>query len=622
MKIFRWKAIVPLLLFLALVVVLWRLFLNTAIRRAVEFAGTEIVGARVDLASARFRLRHADIVLRGLQVTDPDRPMTNLVEVSEMVADLNGLALLQKKGVIEVLAVRGVRFGTPRQSSGAIERQSPKTGAVSQRVRAWAGGLPRPSLDLTGIVGTAVNVPAIAPESLRTLRQAQLVRAQADSQRTAWLAEVNATNPQPTIDSARALSERLRGQNARTLGPQGVAAAASQVRTLTQEIQQSRDRLTQLQRNVEQGIATTRAGVAALDSTRRADYAFARGLVRIPSFAAPDVSAALFGDMARARLQPMFYWLNLYDEYAPAGLRPRADVAPRRARMDGTTYRFLRERSWPTFLVQHADADLAIGGEGTAAGAYAAQLEGFTTEPAVYGRPMTFSASRASTVGPRVLRLAGLSDRTGATPHDSLDGHIGGVHLPEVTLAAARGARLALGDAVVDVGFARSGGSINGYYRVHAPSATWARGDSAAAGPAPRLGSSEWASDLLWRVVSGVTDVQIEMRFRGLLSSPDVELITNVGTAVADAVRREIGAEIDRAEARVRAEVDRQIDAATAQARQRAAALESDVQRRVTEAQQQLGAARTDLEARLREVQSPLPVTLPGNLPRPRLPRP
>ncbi len=608
-------------LFAVAVVVLWRLFLNAAIRRTVEIVGTEVVGARVDLASARFRLRTADLLLRGLQVSNPDAPMTNLVEVEEMVLDLNGRALLEKKAVIQTAAVRRVRFGTPRRTSGAIERPSPKTGLAARRAIDWANRIPVPELDLTSIAGTVVNLPAIDAESLRTPREARAIGTRADSMRTAWLAELRALDPQPAIDSARALAERLRTEDPRRIGPAGVAQHVARVGTLTRQLQQTRDRIQALQRSIAAGVDSTRGAVARLEQARAADYAFARSLVRIPSFAAPDISAALFGQMAKERLQPIIRWLNVAEEWTPPGLRPSRDRGPRRARMDGTTFRFPRTHEFPTFLVEHAEADLAIGGATVAAGAYVARLTGFTTEPGVYGRPMTVTARRASDVGPRELSIAGTLDHRGAAPRDSLDAHVGGVSFPDLSIRAARGARLAFGASTVDLGFARSGAEINGFWRVRAPGATWTRSaDSVtAAGPAPRIGSEAWAEALVWRAMSGVRDVTIEARFRGLLTSPDLTLSTNVGAAVADAVRRELGAEIDRVERQVRGEVDRRVGAATAEARAKAAALETEVQQRAAAVQQQLDEARQQLEQRLREMQDRAGLRLPGGI---RLPRP
>jgi uncharacterized protein (TIGR03545 family) len=617
MKIFRWKAIVPLVLCLALVAVAWTLYVDVAIRRAIEIVGTEVVGAKVELASARFRLLKTDLVLRGLQVTDPDRPMTNLVELDEIVADLNGVALLEKKAVIETLAVRHVRFGTPRRSSGAIAKPSPTTGLVTRRVLDWSRSIPVPELSLGSLVGTAVRLPAISADSLRTLRQARAVIARGDSLGTAWEGEVRALNPQPAADSARALAERLRGADLRRLGVTGTRDAVTQARAAIAQVTQLKARLQALQADVAAGVTSVRDSVAALDAARRADYAFARGLINIPSFAAPDVSAALFGEMAKARLAPILYWANLAEEYAPAGLKPRERPGPTRVRRAGTTYEFPRERSYPQFLLERGEADLVVGGTNVASGAYRAWVRGATSEPAVYGRPLRFAAERTAQAGLRELAVGGSADRTGAVPRDSVAARVGGVSLPEVALNAV-GARLVLGVGTVSLSLQRSGDALAGWWRLEADSVRWARtGDSTPA--APRPGTREWAEDLVWRAVSALRHVTIEAQLSGAVTGPRFTLSSNVGDEVSASLRRALGAEIERAEREVRAEVDRQVDAQAAQARARLARLESGVQARVAGYQEQLGQAQAELEQRLRDLTQVVPgVRLPGvRIPRP-----
>ena len=125
MKLFRWKAIVPLVLVLALLVLGWTLYADRLVRKLVEFVGTEVVGATVELASARLELLQANVTLRGLKVTNPDAPMSNLVQMDEIVAQLDLLALLEEKVVVDTVALRGVRFGTARRtSSGALTIQA------------------------------------------------------------------------------------------------------------------------------------------------------------------------------------------------------------------------------------------------------------------------------------------------------------------------------------------------------------------------------------------------------------------------------------------------------------------------------------------------------------------
>ena len=103
MRIFRWKAAIPLGLFLTLVGVGWIFFVDTAVERGIEAIGTAIVGAKVELEEADVQFRNGSVVLRGLQVTDPDAPMTNLVEVAEMVAQVFHARFTLKRAVRNVV---------------------------------------------------------------------------------------------------------------------------------------------------------------------------------------------------------------------------------------------------------------------------------------------------------------------------------------------------------------------------------------------------------------------------------------------------------------------------------------------------------------------------------------
>jgi uncharacterized protein (TIGR03545 family) len=619
--IFRWKAIVPLLLFTALVVALWTLYADRVIRKTVEFVGTDVMGARVELDGASLHTARGLVVLDHLQVTDPRSPMTNLVEVGEIVARLNVRALLEKKAVIETLAVRGVRFGTPRRESGAVDTDLEHVGVLPRRLFGFAASIPTPPLDLSGL-GELAQWRGVSADSLRTPRQAQAVAASGDSVKTTLEAQLRAADPEPAIDSARALAERLRVQNPRTLGVAGTTRALADVRASLAALQDKQRRIAALKTDVAQGVGAVRAGVASLEEARRADYAYARGLVRIPSLAAPDLSASVFQDLALERLQPVLDWLARAEQYLPPGLRPRRTEGPERLRMSGTTFQFPKAEHFPTMLVRYAETDLAIGGRSALTGAYRAVAQGITTEPASYGRPLTFAATRsAAATGPERIRVAGAISRLGGVSRDSLEATLTGVELPSAALRQV-GAHLALGTGNMQLFVARRGEQLLARWHVESDRVAWRRLDTTQAAQPPeslRLGSREWADALLWRTVSGLSSVAIDARISGTLSAPRVDISSNVGAALSASLQREVGAEVRRLEARARAEVDRAIARPLAEARAKVTQLRSGVEARVAEAEARLNAVKEELEAKLRELASQVP-QLPGGLPR--IPRP
>lgn len=614
MRVIRWRAVIPLSLTLLLAALFWWLYLDVAVERAVEYLGTEVVGARVDVAKADVSLGKGSVVLRGLEVTNPDKPMTNLVQSDEIVARVRVLPLLEKKVVIDTMAVRGVRFGTPRRASGAIERRSRSTGRVGRAISDWANRIRIPPLSLQGLTAV-VDVSRINPDSLRTIAQARAIAQQGDSLRDRWRAELAGLDPQPQIDSARTLLARLRQADVRALGVTGTRDLVNSARGAVTRLGQTTDRVKAFEDRVKAGVGGLRSQVAALGEARQADYGYARGLVNLPSLDTPDLSPAVFGEMAVERLKPVLYWLNLAEQYLPPGLDPQRRTGPDRVRASGTTVRFPRERALPAFLLVYAGADAEVGGEGAAAGRYAATLTGLTSAPALYGRPTRFTAQRAGAArGPRTARITATLDHASAPIKDSVVAALDGVSLPSVALPAA-GATLTLGSGAIQLRLVRAGENLEGSMNWTSGNVRWARGDSTARPPdrpsAASVGSQAWAQDLLWRTVSRLTTVEVEVRVAGRVTAPSIGVRSNLGREVAQALRRELGDEVGRQEQRLRAEVDRRVEAQVQEADRRVAEVQTQVEDAVTAKRAHLEQVSAELENQIRDLTRRLPVRIP-----------
>ena len=612
MKIFRWKAAIPLGLFVLAVVLFWTLYVDRLIRLGIEAGGTAAVGARVDLASARFRLFQGSLVLRGLAVTNPDAPLKNLFEVDEINLDLGIRALLEKKFDAETVAVRGLRFGTDRKTSGALPAKrkaaTAAEGAAEGDAGSWSKKVVLPALDLTGL-GKAVNVAGVSPDSLRTIALARAVAAKGDSLQVAWGRRIAAADPRPVLDSGKALANRLGATDLRRLGLAGVRDAAASVRTTINAVTASRNQITALQRDVTAQMDSLKAQAAALDRARADDYAYARRLVKVPSLEPKDVSAALFGSAALQRMVPALSWAGKANHRMPAGLAPQRHEGPKRLRMAGTTVVFPKAHRYPTVLIEFAEGTFALAGRTTMAGDYIARVTGVTTEPAVYGKPLTFLAQRrAAVAGPEYIRVAGALDHTGAVPRDSVTADLHGVRLPALDLAAA-GARMDPRTGTVDVALMLFGDSVRGRWLVRSDSVAWTQlEDSGSAGAAPApIGSRAWVNALIWRAISSLKNVEIEAAISGRLASPNLDVSSNVGGQVATALRQAAAAEVNKAEAQVRARVDSLVAQQVGAARARMTSLDTGPLKSLTQDQAQLDAVQAQLEQRLRGLTGGLP---------------
>ena len=390
-KIFRWKAIGPLLLLLLVIGVLVVLFAEPVARDTTEEVSTELLGTQVDVGRLDLLPRQASVDLGALQVADPFEPRRNLVEADRIVLKLNPEALAEKKLVVERFALQGMRFGTTRKTPARPVKGNGFAPQALRAVRAWGQQFNVPILQLTPI--DTIKQLVLNPAQLGTVQAAQGLLARTDSTRQALEQGFKAVDVRNTVDSARALADRLSKTDPRTLGLDGTRQAIQSVQQSLKELDAARKQVDGLQRNVTQGVKLLGTGVTNLDEARKRDYAFARSLLKLPTFSAPDIGNAFFGKVSIDRFQQALYWAELARHYMPPGLMPREDAGPKRLRASGTTVRFPKERSWPAFLLQLGQVDFTLA-SGLLKGAYAATVQGVTSDPALYGKPMLVSAKR------------------------------------------------------------------------------------------------------------------------------------------------------------------------------------------------------------------------------------
>src|SRR5918995_4234127 len=180
-KIFRWKAIGPLLLVLAILTLLVVVFAEPIAHDTSEEASTELLGTQVDLGKLDLFPREASVDLKALQIADPFALTRNLIEADEIRLKLNPTALAEKKLVIERLSLNGMRFGTDRKTPARPVKGNGFAPKILQAVQQWSDQFDVPLLSLTPI--DTIKQLVLNPSQLTTIRQAQALVAPTHSTR-------------------------------------------------------------------------------------------------------------------------------------------------------------------------------------------------------------------------------------------------------------------------------------------------------------------------------------------------------------------------------------------------------------------------------------------------------
>lgn len=604
LKIFRWKAIGPLLLLLGLVAALVFLFAEPVAKSTTEEVSTELLGTQVDVGALDLIPREASVDLRALQVADPFDLGRNLIEADEIRLKLNPEALSEKKLVVERFALRGMRFGTTRKTPARPVEGDGFAPQALRAVRQWAGQFDVPLLQLTPI--DTIRQLVLNPTQLTTVRQAQSLLSRTDSTRQSLEQSFKQLDIGATVDSARALADRLSKSNVRTLGLDGTRQAIESGRRTLREVEQAKVRVDGLEREVRGGVETLGSGLQALDQARRQDYAFARSLLQLPSFSAPDIGNAFFGKVSIDRFQQALYWAQLARHYMPPGLLPREDPGPDRLRASGSTVRFPKEKEWPSFLVQLGQIDFAFEGDNPLRGNYEASVRGLTSAPALYGRPMLVQARR-SAAGSAIasIDVDAVIDHVSPQVRDSVAARLRGVQLPSFDLPGLP-FRVAPGTGSSNLTFALTGDQILGRWTIGSQQVSWALDTTGRA-----LNEIE---RLVWRVVSGLDDLSVEATVRGAVRSPKLSVASNLDRAIAQRLDAVIGEEVAKAERMVRAKVDSIVAEKVEPVKRQVAQVQTEVNQRIAAERKRLDQVEAQLEAELERLTGGLApeIKLPG----------
>jgi len=587
--LFRWKAVIPLALFLVLVVVLWLVFADRLGKLALEKGGTAALGAKVEVEHFHIALTQGRLEIGGMTVASPFDSLKNLFQADQLTADIGILPLLERKVEVDQLAAKGLRFSTARTTSGIVPSKGPSaTSQIMDNTKSWASQ-PALQVPVLQLATGKLSIDSLDPRRLSTVQEAQHLVGRADSSRKAWATAAQGIDVKGTADSARAFAARLQHASPTDL------AMINEARQQLDRVNQTRDRLTALQKSITQGTKDLQQGVAGLEDARQRDYAFARSLVKLPPIDATSLGWVLFGPAAVEKFQRAVYYTQLARHYMPAGMLPREDPAPKRVRMAGTDVRFPKEHALPGFLLREAQLSFFLGQQPQA---YAGTLRGVTSDPALYGRPTTADASAPG------IQAAALLDHVHPLSRDTLGGTFQNVSLPELRLPSL-GIRLAPGGGAggggtVGFGFTLVGDSLRGHWTVSTTHAAWARDAGATA--------TSQATNLVWQVLSGIQQLDVTADLSGTLGAPRLAVHSNLDKAVADRVQALVGDQVKGAEAKLKAQVDAAVDDQVAKAKAQVSALASEAAGQLGAQQGQLAQAEKAIRDQLSKLTHGIPL--------------
>jgi len=431
----RWQGIVLFAILCALLAALWFLLVNRFAKRAIENAGTAIVGAKVDLDKAEVSLSPLGITLLGLKVTDPAAPMTNAVEAGRIAFHMDGPNALRRKVIIEEMSVEDVRLNTPRQTSGAVAKTEGKT-PLQQIAELPSFVIP--------------NVKEVLEKEKNDLASLKLISgaaANGETARAKWEGKVKELKAAADPDKYQKRLEELKAKTGKaSLG--SLLGGGKDIVALQKQVRDDIKTVTAAKKEFAIDLAGLKKLAADAPEAVRND---ARRLIDkyslTPSGLA-NISRMLFGPKIAANVQSALQWdqrLSPLIGRIKEKVRGKDVVKPLRAK--GLDVRFREDNPLPDFLARLVKVSINLP-----AGQFAGKIENLTSDQDILGRPLKFSFSGANLKGFRSVAGEGIFDRVNPAAHkDALNVRIKGYEARDVSLSESEALAVSLKEGFVDL---------------------------------------------------------------------------------------------------------------------------------------------------------------------------
>jgi uncharacterized protein (TIGR03545 family) len=374
-----------LFIFIALI---WFVVVDWVVEIAIESQGTKAVGARVDVAGADLSLFPAGIEVRGLQVTDPDSPMSNALDIRRIYSDIELKPLIQRKVLIDNLRMEGIRLNTPRKTSGAVPGAKPAAGKQAEPLPPWLGKM------CAGQSVAPFSMPSVKDildrEKLQSLDLARQLNTRIDTAKSRWQQRLKDL---PTREELEAYRARLDKVKAAGGGLGALLGSAGELKRLNEDLRKDLGRLEKARSEYRTELQNLQKESALLAKAPNEDVRRLKAKYAVSTEGLANLSRVLFGPSVCRWWEKGYHWYARLTPYlggqAEKETKPSGEVARPEA----------KKGDLPDFVIRRMHVDALLD-----TGHFTGEATDITSDPGIWGKPLAFKF-----LGRQMQRVQGIN---------------------------------------------------------------------------------------------------------------------------------------------------------------------------------------------------------------------
>lgn len=382
-SIIRWNAVIPFFIVVLLTGIYFALFFDSHMKSAIEWAGYKSLGSEVNLDSFQSSFIKGNVALNGLQITSPEQPDYNSIELGAIRFDVKWDALLRLKFVVEEMAVENIRFMSKRKYRGKVAPPEPeevnKPGLASQLQDKALGKIDERGKgnllgDLSAFLQTGDYKTQLAniESQLVSKQMANEIKAKWDGKQKNWDAKLKALPTEANFKSYQTRFAAIKAKDFKT--PQELNDSIKQFNTLKSEVDAKLKLVNDTKNEFNADLAQIKKDHATLDEQIKTDIASVKDHLKIPKLDSKQIAKSIFMDYLGPYVRKLDKINQLAEKYLPPKYskmvnekldsqallsgkkkpveKEEDDTIQPHPRSDGVTYEFPVKNGYPLFWIQ------------------------------------------------------------------------------------------------------------------------------------------------------------------------------------------------------------------------------------------------------------------------------
>ncbi len=586
----RTGAVLPFIIFVAVVTVFNIFFLDNIVKNSMEYIGQKANGAEVNISQVNIGLTDLSFKVLKMEFTDPEKPDFNRFEIGEISFKALWDGVLRAKLVVNKAFLRDIKAKTKRSFTGYVVPEEEKKTAFTAEVlektqKEFAGNVLGDIASL--ITGTSVTKGMRVEDNLESKKKYEELSTQVDERAKEM---DQAFKSLPNKDQLEDLKKRFEKIKWNDIGNITKAPKVlADIDQLKKDVDDTKEKIERANKLVNQNVKFINEGQKEIQTLVKKDIEGVQKRLKLPTLDTKTIAKLLFGNQVLDKIQTAERLHAQIKDYLPPKKTKEQKEASKpdytkHPRGKGLDYQFVKTKSYPPVWIQKVIID-SQNDQGKVSG----EINDITNNQKIVGKPTTLKI-QADLVKEnlRDIVITGSFDHRDISK-DSVDMTIGSYPVSNKALSKSKSAKLiidkARGEAVFNVTFIESILSFKAtnYYKeiVYEYDA-----------------ESDTMKEVLGAIANDTKVISMQATAKGKINDLNWDIRTNLASAIQKSVGNLIQNKINKAKADIENEINKSLSGSKSQLNSKLASFKNEYESKLNKQKSQFDNFKDQIDDR------------------------